>query len=80
MAEQYDIRKHVFVPEHIKLNPAEKKEVLDNFGISFKHLPRILVSDVAIAHLNAKVGDVIKIVRKSKTAGESIFYRGVENE
>jgi DNA-directed RNA polymerase subunit H (RpoH/RPB5) len=80
MAEQFDITKHMFVPEHIKLSPAEKDEILNNYGISFKHLPRISISDPAIANLSVKKGDVIKIVRKSKTAGEIIFYRGVENE
>lgn len=80
MPEQFDIKKHMFVPEHTKLSPAEKKDILDTYGVSFKHLPKILVSDPAIANLNAKTGDVIKIVRKSKTAGSSIFYRGVVNE
>lgn len=79
MAEktEIDVRKHRFVPEHTKLNQTEKKELLDKYGISIKHLPRITPSDPAIAHLNAKQGDVIKITRKSKTAGESFFYRGV---
>ena len=82
MAEktEIDVRKHTFVPEHTKLNQTEKKDVLEKYGISVKHLPKIQITDPAIAHLNAKQGDVIKIARRSKTAGESIFYRGVVNE
>ena len=42
-------------------------------------LPKIKKDDLAIAHLGAKQGDVIKIIRKSSTAGEVFFYRGVVN-
>ena len=80
MSENFDIKKHMFVPEHIKLSPTEKKEILDQYGVSFKHLPKILSTDPAIKDLNVKSGDVIKIIRRSKTGGESVFFRGVENE
>ncbi|MEM2121457.1 MAG: DNA-directed RNA polymerase subunit H [Candidatus Woesearchaeota archaeon] len=72
--------KHVLVPEHIKLSEAEKKELLEKYKISLNELPRILKNDPAIAHLNVKEGDVIKIIRKSESAGESIYYRVVVNE
>ncbi|MFT4304808.1 MAG: DNA-directed RNA polymerase subunit RpoH/Rpb5 C-terminal domain-containing protein [Candidatus Woesearchaeota archaeon] len=80
MSENFDVKKHMFVPEHIKLSPAEKKEVLEKYGVSFKHLPKILTSDPGIAHLNAKQGDVIKITRIEFDGENSVFYRGVENE
>ena len=70
----------MLVPEHMKLNQKEKKDVFDNYGVTFDHLPKILASDPGIAHLNAKAGDIIKIKRKSKTAGEAVFYRGVAGE
>ncbi len=77
--KKYDIKKHLLVPEHIKLNDKEKKELLEKYHISLKELPKISKKDPAIDHLNPKEGDVIKIIRKSPTAGESIFYRGVIN-
>jgi DNA-directed RNA polymerase subunit H len=40
-------------------------------------LPKILKTDAAIRELDAKPGDVIKVVRVSPTAGESVFYRVV---
>ena len=43
-------------------------------------LPKIRKDDPAIAKLNADANDVIKILRKSPTAGEAVFYRGVANE
>jgi len=43
-------------------------------------LPKILSTDSAISHLDVEEKDVIKIIRKSSTAGTSTFYRGVINE
>ena len=80
MPEKFDIKKHIFVPEHKKLNQKEAKEVLDKFGIHFGNLPKILITDPAISNLGVKQGDIIQIKRKSDTAGDTIFYRGVVNE
>ncbi len=77
--KKYDIRKHILVPEHSKLNEKEKKELLQKYHISLMELPKIRKDDPAIAHLGAKQGDVIKVIRKSPTAGEIAFYRGVVN-
>jgi DNA-directed RNA polymerase subunit H len=70
---------HVLVPKHEKISDKEKNEVLEKYNISIKQLPRISVSDPAIAHLDAESGDLIKITRKSQTAGNSIFFRVVSN-
>ena len=75
-----DVSKHVLVPPHQKLDEKEKKELLEKYGITVKELPAILITDSAISHLGAKVGDVIKITRKNKILGEDMFYRGVVNE
>jgi DNA-directed RNA polymerase subunit H len=72
--------KHVFVPKHIKISEEEKKGVLQQYGITIHDLPQISIKDPAIAHLEAAVGDMIKITRDSNTAGTSIFYRSVSNE
>jgi len=74
------IKKHVLMPEHIKLSEKEKQEVLERYNISLKELPKIKKDDPAIASLNVKVGDVIKIIRTSPTAAETVFYRGVVSE
>lgn len=79
MKRKYDIRKHILVPEHVKLSEKEKKELLERYHISLKELPKIRKKDPAIEHLDAKEGDIIKIIRKSPTAGEAVFYRGVIN-
>lgn len=72
-----NIAKHVLMPQHSKLNDKDKKELLERYNISFIQLPKILNTDPALTGLDVKIGDVIQIVRKSPTAGEAIFYRGV---
>jgi DNA-directed RNA polymerase subunit H (RpoH/RPB5) len=72
-----EIEKHELVPKHILLNEKEKEEVLKKYGITLKDLPRILSSDPMAKALNAKVGDIIKIIRKSPTAEVSEYYRVV---
>jgi len=74
-----DVTKHILVPKHIKLGDKEKKELFEKYSIALEELPKILVKDPAIKQLHAKVGDVIKIIRKSDTADEAVFYRGVVN-
>jgi DNA-directed RNA polymerase subunit H (RpoH/RPB5) len=77
--EKVDITKHSLVPEHNKLSEEEKQKLLKKHNISLRQLPKILKSDPAIQHLDIKVGDLIKIKRKSPTNKESIFYRVVIN-
>lgn len=72
-----DITKHILIPKHTKLSEKERKELLEKFSISVKELPKINKDDSAIEHLEVQAGDVIKIVRKSPTAGEVVFYRGI---
>ncbi|MFH1850284.1 MAG: DNA-directed RNA polymerase subunit H [archaeon] len=71
---------HELIPKHVKLSEKEKKELLQKYSITIKHLPQILKGDSAIQMLDAKPGDVIKICRQSPTVGEAIFYRGVVDE
>jgi DNA-directed RNA polymerase subunit H len=77
LAEEFNILNHELVPEHIILKENEIKEVLEKFKIGPQNLPKILLSDPAVKAINAKEGDILKIVRKSKTAGTSIYYRVV---
>ncbi len=76
----FDITTHILVPKHILLNEKEKERLFEKYNITGKELPKILLTDPAIKALKPKVGDVIKIERKSPTAGNTIFYRGVINE
>jgi DNA-directed RNA polymerase subunit H len=66
---------HEIVPKHEILTPKEKKEVLDTLGIDKEQLPIIKETDPVAKEITAKPGDVLRIVRKSQTAGKTVYYR-----
>ncbi|MEM0202899.1 MAG: DNA-directed RNA polymerase subunit H [Archaeoglobaceae archaeon] len=69
------LQDHVLVPKHEILKEEEVEELLRLLGVSKEQLPKIKASDPIIKEIGAKPGDVVKITRKSLTAGVSIFYR-----
>jgi DNA-directed RNA polymerase subunit H len=73
----FNILKHELVPRHIILSSQEAEELLSKYHIKPYQLPYIKASDPAARAIGAKPGDIIKIVRKSPTAGESLYYRYV---
>jgi DNA-directed RNA polymerase subunit H len=75
----YDVTKHALVPEHKKLSDKDSKELLEKYGITARELPKIVLTDPAIQHLDIKEGDIIKITRENPHSGSSIFYRRVTN-
>jgi len=68
---------HIFVPKHEIMTKKESLEVLKKFNCQPTNLPLIFVTDPAIVGLGVKPGDMIKITRKSSTAGQSLYYRYV---
>lgn len=68
---------HVYVPKHEIMAKKDAEKVLKKFNCIPTELPLIFVNDPAILGLGVKPGDLIKITRKSATAGESIYYRYV---
>ena len=75
--KKLEISKHELVPKHTVLSEEQKEEILRMYGITLRQLPRIIETDPAIKEMNAKPGDVVKIVRKDANAGESQYYRVV---
>ncbi|MCL4335342.1 MAG: DNA-directed RNA polymerase subunit H [Candidatus Thermoplasmatota archaeon] len=79
---KFNVLNHELVPEHYVLDSKEEEKVLRELGITKDLLPKINKSDPAIIALEQSHGDinpgsVIKIVRKSPTAGISVYYRVV---
>ena len=68
---------HIFVPKHEIMTKKEAEEVLERYHSQATELPLIYASDPAILGLGVKPGDMIRITRKSATAGESFYYRYV---
>jgi DNA-directed RNA polymerase subunit H len=68
---------HIYVPKHEIMTKKDAEEVLEKYHCKTTDLPLIFVNDPAIIGLGVKPGDMIKITRKSATAGESLYYRYV---
>ena len=66
---------HELVPKHEILSKEERQKLLNNLKITPEQLPKILDIDPVVVAINAKVGDILRITRKSETAGEAIYYR-----
>jgi DNA-directed RNA polymerase subunit H len=68
---------HIDVPKHEIMTRKEAEEVLEKYHCKATDLPLIFVNDPAIIAIGVKPGDMIKITRKSATAGESFYHRYV---
>ncbi|NIA02924.1 MAG: DNA-directed RNA polymerase subunit H [Nitrospirae bacterium] len=75
ISKSFSLLNHQLVPEHILLPDNEANQVLKKYDIEKEQLPKIKITDPVIVEINAQVGDIIKIIRKSQTAGEAEFYR-----
>ena len=69
-----DVSEHTLVPEHTILDEDTVEEVLEEYDIDRTDLPKIKRLDPA-APDSAEVGDVLKIVRDSRTADRAVVYR-----
>ena len=70
-----DILLHETVPKHEILNSKLKAELFKKFDIKEGKLPKIFETDPVVKAIEAKTGDVLKITRMSRTAGETVYYR-----
>ena len=78
MKSEFDIQKHMLVPKHEIMTEDEIADEFSDVEYDFKDLPKIRLEDPVVKAINAKSGDVLRITRKSQTAGEFVTYRIVE--
>jgi len=69
-----DVSQHELVPEHTVLDEDALEEVLEDYEIERTELPKIKYTDPALPD-DAEIGDVVKIVRDSRTTDEAVVYR-----
>ena len=73
----FDIFEHALVPLHEIITEKEKEQLLAQYKVQPYQMPQIKSTDPAVKAIGAKPGDILRIVRKSSTAGEHIAYRYV---
>jgi DNA-directed RNA polymerase subunit H len=69
-----DVSQHNLVPEHTVLDEEDVEEVLAEYDIDRTDLPKIKRTDPALP-AEAEVGDVVEIVRDSRTTDRAVVYR-----
>jgi DNA-directed RNA polymerase I, II, and III subunit RPABC1 len=73
----FNITKHALVPKHEVLSTKDRNELIRQYRTTLKHFPLMLSSDPVARYYGALPGTMMKITRKSPTAGEYVLYRVV---
>jgi len=66
---------HESVPNHEIIGEEEIAELIEKYSIEKEQIPKIRIDDPIVLEIGAKIGDVIKITRKSQTAEQALYYR-----
>jgi DNA-directed RNA polymerase subunit H len=77
MLPSFNVFNHELVPKHEILPKEEAEELLRKLRIEPYKLPQIKTSDPIVILIGAKPGDILKVTRKSLTAGSYVSYRYV---
>ncbi|HUW86144.1 MAG TPA: DNA-directed RNA polymerase subunit H [Methanoregula sp.] len=75
MSTKMNVLKHLMVPDHKIMSEEEVTALLSRYNITTEQLPKIFHDDPAVKTIGANIDDVIRIIRKSHTAGRAEAYR-----
>lgn len=73
----FNVFEHALVPKHEILTPEEREEILKKYKVKPYQIPNISASDPIVRVIGARPGDILRITRKSPTAGVYVSYRYV---
>lgn len=73
----FKVSTHFLIPKHELLTKDEAGKVLATYNSSPSQFPYILSTDPIAKEIGAKPGDMVRITRRSETAGASTYFRYV---
>ncbi len=73
----FDLFKHELVPKHEILIKQEEDELLNRYKIHPYQLPQISSKDPAVIAIGAEPSNIVRITRRSLTAGKHVTFRYV---
>jgi DNA-directed RNA polymerase subunit H len=73
----FKVSTHFLIPKHELLTKEETSTFLARQNASPSQFPYILNTDPLAKEVGARPGDLVRITRRSETAGSSTYYRYV---
>lgn len=73
----FKVSTHFLIPKHELLTREEATQVQARNNASPSQFPYLLNTDPLAKEVGAKPGDLVRITRRSETAGTSTYYRYV---
>ena len=70
-----DVQEHFLVPFHEIMKQKDVEALLKRYECTLNDLPKVKDTDMMVLKIGARAGDVLRITRKSQTAGEAKYYR-----
>jgi len=77
---RYNLVEHEMVPRHEVLSYEQKMKLLERYKIELNQLPRLLTTDPIARYYGLVAEQVVRIIRKSPTAGSYVTYRVLFDE